>query len=101
MCPTEEMPLAELDRLYSANMRPVFLATKHALPELKRSRGVVLTAGSTAGQSGIPNMTIYGGTKDFATAFTLEVAQEVAADGVHALVIVPGPTDTGQTRPEA
>ncbi|HWH13198.1 MAG TPA: SDR family oxidoreductase [Miltoncostaeaceae bacterium] len=101
MCPTEDMPVAELDRLYAANVRSVFLATKHALPELKRTRGVVLTAGSTAGESGIPRMTIYGGTKGFAASFTLGVAQEAGADGVRALVIVPGPTDTGQTRPEA
>ncbi|MDX6556042.1 MAG: hypothetical protein QOD86_2237 [Miltoncostaeaceae bacterium] len=101
MCPTEEMPLEELDRLYAANMRSVFLACKAALPELKRSGGAILTAGSTAGESGIPNMAIYGGSKGFATSFTLGVAQEAAADGVRALVIVPGPTDTGQTRPEA
>jgi NAD(P)-dependent dehydrogenase (short-subunit alcohol dehydrogenase family) len=101
MCPTEEMPLEELDRLYAANMRSVFLASRAALPELKRSRGVILTAGSTAGVSGIPNMTIYGGSKGFAAALTLGIAQEAASDGVRAVVIVPGPTDTGQTRPEA
>ena len=101
MCPTEQMPLEELDRLYAANMRSVFLATRAALPALKQSRGVILTAGSTAGVSGIPNMTIYGGSKAFAAALTLGIAQEAASDGVRALVIVPGPTDTGQTRPEA
>jgi NAD(P)-dependent dehydrogenase (short-subunit alcohol dehydrogenase family) len=51
--------------------------------------------------SGIPNMAIYGATKGFATSFTLGVAAESAADGVRAVVVVPGPTDTGQTRPEA
>lgn len=101
MCPTEDMPAEELDRLYAANMRSVFLASRAALPELKRRRGVILTAGSTAGVSGIPNMTIYGGSKGFAASLTLGIAQEVAKDGVRAAVIVPGPTDTGQTRPES
>jgi NAD(P)-dependent dehydrogenase (short-subunit alcohol dehydrogenase family) len=101
MCPAEEMPVSELDRLLRANARSVVLATRAALPVLKRSRGVVLTASSTAGVSGIPNMAIYGATKGFAASFTLGVAAEAAADGVRAVVVVPGPTDTGQTRPEA
>jgi NAD(P)-dependent dehydrogenase (short-subunit alcohol dehydrogenase family) len=101
MCPAEEMPVSELDRLLRANARSVVLSTRAALPALKRARGVVLTAGSTAGVSGIPNMAIYGATKGFAASFTLGVAAEAAADGVRAVVVVPGPTDTGQTRPEA
>ena len=101
MCPAEEMPVSELDRLYRANARSVVLATGAALPVLKRSRGAIITAGSTAGVSGIPNMAIYGATKGFTTSFTLGVAAEVGADGVRAVVVVPGPTDTGQTRPEA
>jgi NAD(P)-dependent dehydrogenase (short-subunit alcohol dehydrogenase family) len=101
MCPAEQMPVSELDRLFRANARSVVLMTRAALPALKESRGVVLTAGSTAGVSGIPNMAIYGATKGFATSFTLGVAAEAAADGVRAVVVVPGPTDTGQTRPEA
>ena len=98
--PTAETPAEELDRLYRANVRSLVLMTKHAIPALRESRGVVLTAGSTAGVSGIPSMTIYGGTKGFATSFTLGLAAELAPDGVRAVVVVPGPTDTGQTRPE-
>jgi len=101
MCRADEMPVEELDRLYRANARSVVLMTRAALPALRRSRGVIITAGSTAGVSGIPNMAIYGATKGFATSFTLGVAAESAADGVRAVVVVPGPTDTGQTRPEA
>ena len=101
MCPVDEMPVSELDRLYRANARSLVLMTRAALPPLRRSRGVVLCAGSTAGVSGIPGMAIYGATKGFATSFTLGVAAESAADGVRAVVVVPGPTDTGQTRPEA
>lgn len=101
MCRADEMPVDELDRLYRANARSLVLMTRAALPALRESRGVILTAGSTAGVSGIPNMAIYGATKGFATSFTLGVAAESAPDGVRAVVVVPGPTDTGQTRPEA
>jgi NAD(P)-dependent dehydrogenase (short-subunit alcohol dehydrogenase family) len=45
-------------------------------------------------------MAIYGATKGFATSFTLGVAAELAPDGVRAVAVVPGPTETGQTRPE-
>ncbi len=101
MCRADEMPVSELDRLYRANARSVVLATRAALPALRETGGVIVTAGSTAGVSGIPNMAIYGATKGFATSFTLGVAAESAADGVRAVVVIPGPTDTGQTRPEA
>ena len=84
MCPAEEMPVSELDRLYRANVRSVVLATGAALPVLKRFHGAIITAGSTAGVSGIPNMAIYGGTKGFATSFTLGVAAEAGKDGVRA-----------------
>jgi NAD(P)-dependent dehydrogenase (short-subunit alcohol dehydrogenase family) len=100
MCLADEMPVSELDRLYRANARSLVLITRAALPELRASEGTILTAGSTAGQSGIPNMAIYGATKGFATSFTLGVAAEQARFGVRAVVVVPGPTDTGQTRPE-
>jgi NAD(P)-dependent dehydrogenase (short-subunit alcohol dehydrogenase family) len=101
MCRADEMPVSELDRLYRANARSVVLMTRAVLPALRERRGVVITAGSTAGVSGIPNMAVYGATKGFATSFTLGVAAESAPDGVRAVVVVPGPTDTGQTRPEA
>lgn len=101
MAPADEMPVGELDRLYRANARSVVLMTRAALPHLRETKGVVITAGSTAGETGIPNMAIYGATKGFATSFTLGIAAEAAEDQVRAMVIVPGPTDTGQTRPEA
>lgn len=101
MAPADEMPVSELDRLYRANARSVVLVTRAALPSLRSTRGAVLTAGSTAGQTGIPQMAIYGATKGFATSFTLGIAAEAAVDQVRAVVVVPGPTDTGQTRPEA
>jgi NAD(P)-dependent dehydrogenase (short-subunit alcohol dehydrogenase family) len=98
MCRADEMPETGL---YRANARSLVLMTRAALPSLRETRGVVITAGSTAGVSGIPNMAIYGATKGWATSFTLGVAAESAPDGVRAVVVVPGPTDTGQTRPEA
>ncbi len=101
MCRADEMPVSELDRLLRANARSVVLMTRAALPALRATRGVVLSAGSTAGETGIPNMAIYGATKGFVTSFTLGIAAESAPDQVRAVVVVPGPTDTGQTRPEA
>lgn len=100
MCTADEMPVSELDRLLNANARSVVLMTRAALPELRRTKGVVITAGSTAGETGIPNMAIYGATKGFATSFTLGIAAESAPAQVRAVVVVPGPTDTGQTRAE-
>jgi NAD(P)-dependent dehydrogenase (short-subunit alcohol dehydrogenase family) len=89
----------EANRMCRANARSLVVMTRAALPSLRRSRAV-LSAGSTAGVSGTPNMAICGATKGFATSFTSGVAAELAADGVRAVAVVPGPTETGQTRPE-
>jgi NAD(P)-dependent dehydrogenase (short-subunit alcohol dehydrogenase family) len=90
----------EADRMCRADAWSLVLMARSALQSLRRSRGVLLSAGGTADVPGIPNTAIYGATEGFATSFTLGVAAELAADGVRAVAVVPGPTETGQTRPE-
>jgi NAD(P)-dependent dehydrogenase (short-subunit alcohol dehydrogenase family) len=89
------------DRTLRMNVRSVFLMTKHAIPHLQKSRGVVLAAGSEAGSIGIGMNAPYGGTKAFIHSFIRGVAHEQAKYGVRANVVAPGPIDTAWTHKES
>ena len=82
------------------NILSTFNMTRLALPHLQRSKGNVVSAGSEAGQMGIANNTVYGGTKAFLHAFMKGVAVEQGKYGVRANCVCPGPIDTAWTHPE-
>jgi len=74
--------------------------SKAALPELQKTKGNIVSAGSEAGVLGIAKNTPYGGTKGFVIAFTKGIAAEQAQFGVRANVVGPGPIDTAWTHKE-
>ncbi len=80
--------------LVKNNIESVFMMTKYALPELQKSKGNIVSAGSEAGKIGIADNTPYGGTKAFIHAFMRGVAIEQARYGVRANCVCPGPIDT-------
>lgn len=88
------------DYMIKNNNKTTFMMTKAALPELQKTKGNIVTAGSGAGVLGIPQNTPYGGTKAFNTAFTKGLAAEQAANGVWADVVGSGPIDTAWTHKE-
>lgn len=98
--PTEEYPVEVFDETLRMNVRSAFLMTRFALPHLQRTRGNVISAGSEAGQIGIAQNTMYGGTKAFLHAFMRGVAVEQAQNGVRANCVCPGPIDTAWTHKE-
>jgi NAD(P)-dependent dehydrogenase (short-subunit alcohol dehydrogenase family) len=97
MAETQDFPLETYDRLMWANVRSVFLMTKHALPYLQKTRGNIVSAGSEAGFNGIANFTPYGATKAAIHALMKGVAMEQARYGVRANCVCPGPIDTAWT----
>jgi NAD(P)-dependent dehydrogenase (short-subunit alcohol dehydrogenase family) len=97
---TQDYPIEKFDETILNNIRSVFLMTKFALPHLRKSRGVVISAGSEAGEVGQPNATPYGGTKGFVHAFMRGVAFEQGKYGVRANCVCPGPIDTAWTHKE-
>jgi NAD(P)-dependent dehydrogenase (short-subunit alcohol dehydrogenase family) len=97
---TDDFPVDKFDEQVSCNVRAAFLMTKFALPHLRKTRGVILSAGSEAGVNGQPGNTAYGGTKGFLHSFMMGVAVEQAAYGVRANCVCPGPIDTAWTHKE-
>jgi len=88
------------DYLFRHNNKTTFLMSKAALPELQKTHGNIVTAGSEAGVLGIPQNAPYGGTKAFNIAFTKGLAAEQAQFGVRCNIVGPGPIDTAWTHKE-
>ncbi len=61
---------------------------------VERGAGRVVNIASDAGRVGSSGATVYAGAKGGVIAFTKSVAREVAARGVTANAVCPGPTDT-------
>ncbi|HEU4452292.1 MAG TPA: SDR family oxidoreductase [Longimicrobium sp.] len=97
---TQDYPIDAFDETVRNNVRSAFLMTRHALPELQKTRGCIVSAGSEAGAIGLANNTPYGGTKAWIHAFTRGVAVEQAKYGVRANCVCPGPIDTAWTHKE-
>lgn len=98
--PIDAFSTEAFENLLKNNIRTAFLMTKYAVPELKKTRGNIVSAGSEAGMVGIPKITPYGGTKGFMHAFMKGVAAEQAKHGIRANCVAPGPIDTAWTHKE-
>ncbi len=79
------------------NVRTAFVMSKAALPELHKTKGNIVSAGSEAGVLGIAQNTPYGGTKGFIHSFMRGLAVEQAQFGVRCNIVGPGPIDTAWT----
>lgn len=93
----ENYPTEAFENMLKNNIRTAFLMTKYALPELHKTKGNIVSAGSESGMIGLAQNAPYGGTKGFMHAFMRGVAVEQAANGVRANCVCPGAIDTAWT----
>ena len=100
MAEIQNYPIDAFDYLMKNNVRSTFLMTRYAVPELKKSGGCIVSAGSEAGKIGLGENSVYGGTKGWIHAFTRGVAAEQAKHGIRANCICPGAIDTAWTHKE-
>lgn len=96
----EDYSIEAFDYLIRNNIRSAFLMSRFALPELQKTKGNIVSAGSEAGILGIMQNTPYGGTKGFIHAFMNGLAVEQAQNGVRCNTVCPGPIDTAWTHKE-
>ena len=88
-----ELTPSAWQRLFELNLTSVFLATRAALPLLKRATGdrVVINISSTLAAVADPTTLAYGAFKAGLEQLTRSLALELAPDGIRALAIAPGP----------
>lgn len=86
---------ADLDRLYSVNVKGVYNCLKAAINIMKANKkGVILNLASIANNVGIPDRFAYSMTKGAVYAMTLSVARDYIADGIRCNCISPARVHT-------
>src|SRR5262249_40102823 len=91
----EDLPQAELERIFRVNVYAPVQAAQLALPHLQRAGGQVGNVGSVIGRRAVPVLGVYCMTKFALAAFSESLRAEVARHGVHVLHVEPGLTATG------
>lgn len=96
----QNFPTSAFEYLLKNNVRTTFLMTKFAIPELRKTKGCIVSAGSESGKIGLGENAPYGATKGWIHAFMRGVAVEQAKYGVRANCVCPGAIDTAWTHKE-
>jgi 3-oxoacyl-[acyl-carrier protein] reductase len=93
--PFETATLDYHEDVYATNVRSIFLATRAALPELKKSKGCIVNIGSIAGHhGGAVGAGIYAGAKAAVATETIAMAKEFAPYGIRVNSVLPGLIET-------
>jgi NAD(P)-dependent dehydrogenase (short-subunit alcohol dehydrogenase family) len=86
---------ADLDRLYSVNVRGIFNVTKAFLPGMiERNYGVVINLASIGGVVAVRDRLAYCTTKFAVVGFTKAIALDHALQGIRCNCICPGRVET-------
>jgi NAD(P)-dependent dehydrogenase (short-subunit alcohol dehydrogenase family) len=88
--PIDEFTPQDLRDLFELNVVSLFVACRHALPHLRRTRGNIINMSSLVGSMGQLHATTYVATKGAITAFTKALAVDEAAWGVRVNSVSPG-----------
>lgn len=88
--PMLDVSEAEFDRIFTTNVKALFLSAKATVPEMeKRGGGVIITTASTAGVRPRPGLTWYNGSKGAAITLTKSMAVELAPKKIRVCAINP------------
>ena len=99
VAPLHEYPEDDWDALFGVNLKSVYLATKFALPHLRRSpRSWIVNVGSIGSFTAQALTPAYNTSKAAVLQLTKAIAADYAADGVRCNCVCPGITDTPMLR---
>lgn len=93
--PFETANLDYHEDIFATNVRSIFLATRAALPYLKKTKGVIINIGSIAGHTGgASGSGIYAGAKAAVATETMAMAKEFGLYGIRVNCVIPGLIET-------
>ncbi|HUQ27455.1 MAG TPA: SDR family oxidoreductase [Usitatibacter sp.] len=84
-----------LRRIMDVNYMGSVYCTRHALPYLRQSKGLIVGISSLAGRTGVPTRTGYSAAKHAMTGFFDSLRIELDGSGVDVTMIYPGFVATG------
>jgi len=87
--------LSILERIMQVNYMGAVYCTRHALPHLRQSGGLLVGVASLAGKVGVPTRTGYSASKHAMTGFFDSLRIELDGSGVDVTMIYPGFVSTG------
>lgn len=90
-----QCPLDDFRKIFETNVTGVFLATRSALPGMKkRKSGHIINISSVVGKVANPNAPLYCASKHALNGYTSGLQQQVAKDGIRVSLVSPSGTDT-------
>lgn len=90
----EDVPVAELDRIWNVNVRAPIIAIQAAVKHMKDG-GRIITIGSCLGERvASPGISIYSMTKGAVANLARGLARDLGPRGITVNVVEPGPIDT-------
>jgi NAD(P)-dependent dehydrogenase (short-subunit alcohol dehydrogenase family) len=92
--PFADCDLDALERVMRVNFFGTLYASYWAIPHLKRTQGSLAAISSLSGKRGTPFYAVYGASKFGVQGLFASLRLELAPDGVHVGVVVPGFVDT-------
>lgn len=85
----------EWDAVFNSNVKAVYWASRHAIPQMIRQNGgLILISGSISGEIGIPTQGAYGPSKGALHQMTRQMAVEYAKYHIRVNTIACGTVDT-------
>jgi len=91
--PLGEITPEHYEQIFDVNVKGVLFTVQKGLP-LMRAGGSIILTGSTTGEMGTPQFSIYSATKAAVRNFARSWAQDLRGTGIRINVLSPGPTRT-------
>lgn len=85
---------ADWDRTMEINVKGYFLVSKFAIPELKKTKGVIINNASSVALKGVKDRAAYTASKGAVLSLTRAMAMDYMQDGIRVNCLCPGTTDT-------
>ena len=93
-----ELSEPDWDLVIDTNLKGTFLCARAAIEPMRSGGGgVIVTFGSVLGRAALPGVGAYSASKAGIEALTRALAIDHAGDGIRAVCVVPGTTDTPLT----
>lgn len=88
--PLAKTTVEQFDTIYAVNVRAPYFLCQAVLPELEKSRGVIINISSIHAYEGCTEHSVYAGTRGAIVSFTRQLAIELAPRGVRVAGLAPG-----------
>jgi NAD(P)-dependent dehydrogenase (short-subunit alcohol dehydrogenase family) len=91
--PIKELPSKEWNDVIASTLTGMFLVTRHALTIMHRGASIVNML-SVSSRQVFPRQAAYNSAKHGALGFTNTLREELRAEGIRVIAVLPGPTET-------